>query len=173
MPREPRLLLEDRPTVYHVMSHTALEGYPIGSQEKECLVSCLRQHAKKYFIEIIGFCFMDNHFHLLLRALPATHVEDDEVLLRYRALHGDDAKISPVQLRSLKQQWCSLSRYMQELKQSFSRYYNKRHSRRGYFWSDRYKNVILEEGRTLVNCLAYIDLNPMRAGLVSRPDDYR
>jgi putative transposase len=33
--------------------------------------------------------------------------------------------------------------------------------------------VIVEKGETLINCLAYIDLNPLRAGLVDRPEDYR
>jgi hypothetical protein len=51
--------------------------------------------------------------------------------------------------------------------------YNKRHHRRGYFWGDRFKSVIVEKGETLINCLAYIDLNPLRAGLVERPEDYR
>jgi len=52
-------------------------------------------------------------------------------------------------------------------------YYNKRHHRRGYFWGDRFKSVIVENGETLINCLAYIDLNPLRAGLVERPEEYR
>jgi hypothetical protein len=47
------------------------------------------------------------------------------------------------------------------------------HNRRGYFWGDRFKSVIVDKGETLVNCLAYIDLNPLRAGLVDRPEDYR
>ena len=46
------------------------------------------------------------------------------------------------------------------------------HNRRGYFWGDRFKNVIVENGETLINCLAYIDLNPIRAGLVDRPEPY-
>ena len=45
--------------------------------------------------------------------------------------------------------------------------------RRGYFWGDRFKSVIVENGETLINCLAYIDLNPLRAGLVERPEQYR
>ena len=44
---------------------------------------------------------------------------------------------------------------------------------RGYFWGDRFKSVIVDKGETLVNCLAYIDLNPLRAGIVDRPEDYR
>jgi len=66
-----------------------------------------------------------------------------------------------------------LSEFMREIKVGFARYYNRRHNRRGYFWGDRFKSVIVEKGETLINCLAYIDLNPLRAGLVDRPEEYR
>jgi hypothetical protein len=62
---------------------------------------------------------------------------------------------------------------MKEIKQAFSWYYNQRHHRRGTLWGERFKSVIVENGETLINCLAYIDLNPLRAGLVDRPEDYR
>ena len=62
---------------------------------------------------------------------------------------------------------------MREIKIGFARYYNRRHNRRGYFWGDRFKSVMVDKGETLVNCLAYIDLNPLRAGLVDRPEEYR
>jgi hypothetical protein len=62
---------------------------------------------------------------------------------------------------------------MREIKVNFARFFNRRHHRRGYFWGDRFKSVIVESGETLINCLAYIDLNPMRAGLVERPEQYR
>jgi hypothetical protein len=62
---------------------------------------------------------------------------------------------------------------MREVKVGFARLYNRRHNRRGYFWGDRFKSVIVENGETLINCLAYIDLNPLRAGLVERPEQYR
>jgi hypothetical protein len=52
-------------------------------------------------------------------------------------------------------------------------YYNQRHNRRGTLWGERFKSVIVENGESLINCLAYIDLNPLRAGIVSRPEDYR
>jgi hypothetical protein len=62
---------------------------------------------------------------------------------------------------------------MKEIKQAFSWYYNQRHNRRGTLWGERFKSVIVENGETLINCLAYIDLNPLRAGLVKRPEEYR
>ena len=46
-------------------------------------------------------------------------------------------------------------------------------NRTGYFWGDRFKNVLIEKGEALINCLAYIDLNPVRAKIVKRPEDYR
>ena len=72
-----------------------------------------------------------------------------------------------------REKWSSLSEFIREIKLDFSRYYNKRHNRRGYFWGDRFKSVIVEDGETLINCLAYIDLNPVRAAIVERPEDYR
>ena len=54
-----------------------------------------------------------------------------------------------------------------------SDFYNKRHHRRGTLWGERFKSVMVENSETLINCLAYIDLNPVRAAIVERPQDYR
>lgn len=51
--------------------------------------------------------------------------------------------------------------------------YNKLHRRSGYFWGEKFKSVIVEDGDMLINCLAYIDINPVRANMVERPEDYR
>ena len=53
------------------------------------------------------------------------------------------------------------------------RCYNRRHHLKGFFWSERFKSVIVDNSETLINCLAYIDLNPVRAGIVSKPEAYR
>ena len=70
-------------------------------------------------------------------------------------------------------QLARVSEFVREIKVGFARYYNKRHIRRGYFWGNRFKSVIVDKGETLINCLAYIDLNPLRAGIVRQPEDYR
>ena len=49
-------------------------------------------------------------------------------------------------------------RVQTKCKRGHTRFYNKRHNRRGCFWGDRFKSVIVEDGQTLVNCLAYIIL---------------
>lgn len=68
---------------------------------------------------------------------------------------------------------CSLKLFMKELKERFSRWFNKRHGRRGTLWRDRYRSVLVEDGEALQTMAAYLDLNPLRAGLVSDPKDYR
>ncbi len=63
----------------------------------------------------------------------------------------------------------SLSEFVKEIKLGFTRYYNKAHKRSGFFWEQRFKSLIVENGETLINCLAYIDLNPIRANMVDQP----
>ncbi len=62
---------------------------------------------------------------------------------------------------------------IKRLSQYFPIFHNKRHDRRGTLWGERFKSLIVENGETLVSCLADIDLNPIRAGLVDRPEEYR
>ncbi|GAB6057671.1 hypothetical protein JCM31598_07880 [Desulfonatronum parangueonense] len=62
---------------------------------------------------------------------------------------------------------------MKDIKQGFTRYFNKIRGRKGFFWGERFKSLIVQEGASLVNLLAYVDLNPVRAGLVHKPEDYR
>jgi len=116
---------------------------------------------------------MGNHFHILAKMIPGKEYSDEDVKTRYKRYYGKDKQPGDGQIPLLRQKWSSLSEYVKEIKQTFSRYFNKVHGRRGFFWSDRFKSVIVEKGETFINCLAYIDLNPIRAGLVERPEDYR
>jgi hypothetical protein len=104
---------------------------------------------------------------------PEYQFTDEEIKKRYEDFYGDDRTFAYGQVPSLREKLSNLSEFVREIKVGFARYYNRRHNRRGYFWGDRFKSVIVEKGETLVNCLAYIDLNPLRAGLVNRPEDYR
>jgi REP-associated tyrosine transposase len=173
MARTPRILITGDPTAYHIMSRTALEGFPLGDVEKEYFVSVVRKVSKLYFVEILGFCCMSNHFHLLARMHAETDYSDEVVKKRLANFYGEDRVFEDEQLQTIRQKLESLSEYVREIKVRFARYYNKTHGRRGYFWGDRFKSVVVENGETLINCLAYIDLNPVRAGLVKRPEDYR
>ena len=116
---------------------------------------------------------MGNHFHLLVRMRPDSDHSDAEIKRRFHLLYGDNQLFIDGQIPFYRQKWANLSEFMREIKLNFTRFYNRRHGRRGYFWGDRFKSVVVEDGNTLINCLAYIDLNPVRAGLVEKPEDYR
>jgi REP element-mobilizing transposase RayT len=155
------------------MSRTALDGFPLGDIEKDFMIDLIRKYSALYFVEILGFCLMGNHFHILVRMFPEYKFTDDDIKKRFVGFYGDDRAFTDGQIPSLRMKLANLSEFVREIKVGFTRYFNRRHNRRGYFWGDRFKSVIVENGETLINCLAYIDLNPLRAGLVERPEQYR
>ena len=173
MSRIARMLRPDESTVYHVISRSALPAFPLGDADKDRLVFLLHKLSKLFFVDVLGFCMMGNHVHLALRVHPESSVEDAQVRERLEIDRGEGAFISALDIDMGRRRLCSLSEFMRSFKQSFGRYFNKKHNRKGYFWGDRYKSMIVQEGRTLINVLAYIDLNPIRAGIVAKPEDYR
>ena len=173
MPRTQRLIVKDETAVYHVMSRTALDGFPLDDVEKDFMLELIKRYAELYLVEILGFSLMGNHFHILLKMFPDDKFTDDDIKMRYERFYGDERPFADGEIPSLRVKLSSLSEFVREIKVGFTRYYNRRHNRRGYFWGDRFKSVIVENGETLINCLAYIDLNPVRAGLVDRPEEYR
>jgi len=167
------MIIADEKAVYHVMSRTALDGFPLKDVEKDFMLDLIKRFSALYFTEILGFCLMGNHFHLLVKMIPEDRFTDEDIQKRFETYYGESRDFAKGQIPYLREKLSSLSEFMREIKVGFARFYNRRHNRRGYFWGDRFKSVIVDKGETLVNCLAYIDLNPLRAGLVERPEDYR
>ena len=66
-----------------------------------------------------------------------------------------------------------LSEFMKTVMQRFTKWFNRTHGRTGNLWEDAFKSVIVEDGYAAKTIAAYIDLNPVRAGMVKDPADYR
>ena len=66
----------------------------------------------------------------------------------------------------------SLQQLLQAIGRSYVRYFNQVSGRSGTLWEGRYRSTVLQAERYLLPCMAYMDLNPVRAGLVSQPDAY-
>jgi REP-associated tyrosine transposase len=66
-----------------------------------------------------------------------------------------------------------ISYFMRAFQQRFTVVFNQTYDRHGRLWSDRFKSVILEKNHSLEACVVYVELNPVRAGLVEDPADYR
>jgi REP-associated tyrosine transposase len=173
MPRIARMIVRGEKSVYHVMSRTALDGFPFGAAEKDEFVKIIQKFSKLYFVEVLGFCIMGNHFHLVVQMNTDTDYTDEDIQKRFIGFYGDDRFFIKENIVDFRKKWSSLSDYIKDIKHAFSWYYNKRHHRRGTLWGERFKSVIVQRGETLINCLAYIDLNPLRAGIVDQPEAYR
>jgi len=65
-----------------------------------------------------------------------------------------------------------LPRLMQSVGRRYVRHFNDRHGRSGTLWEGRYRATVIETERYLLACMAYIDLNPVRAGLAAQARDY-
>ena len=118
MPRIARMIIKGEPAVYHVMSRTALDGYVIGDVEKEYLLKLIKKLSSIYFAEVIGFCLMGNHFHLLVRMHPGDENSDEEIKRRFKIMYGDESerKLADGQIPSLRLKWASLSEYVKDIK---------------------------------------------------------
>ena len=66
----------------------------------------------------------------------------------------------------------AMSLMMQSVGRSYVRYFNKRHNRTGTLWEGRYKSSVLDSEAYLLTCMSYIDLNPVRAGIVDAPENF-
>lgn len=147
--------------------------------------------AKFAGVEILTYCLMGNHFHLLVKVPPAPELPEKEVLRRlgliwsekrmteYNQLLGRLREQSAIadelidaELDRHRRRMYNLPEFVKDLKQSFSRHYNKAHARKGTLFEERYKSVLVQDGKALKMMAAYIDLNPVRAGIVDDPADY-
>ncbi len=66
-----------------------------------------------------------------------------------------------------------ISSMMQNLGRRYVRYFNTRHDRTGTLWEGRFKSSLIDSEQYLLACYRYIEMNPVRSGMVSRPQDYR
>ena len=62
MPRTSRMIIADEKAVYHVMSRTALDGFPLKDFENDFMLDLIKRFSSLYFTEILGICLMGNHF---------------------------------------------------------------------------------------------------------------
>ncbi len=67
----------------------------------------------------------------------------------------------------------TLAEIMKGINLSYAQYYKKRYKHIGHFWQDRYKSIIISKDDYLLACGSYVELNPVRAGIVEDPKDYK
>lgn len=179
---------------YHCMSRVVNGDFIFQDAERECFVRYMREYERFCGVRVLTFAILSNHFHLMVEvpARPATPLTADEYIARLEGLSSSsltaqtcrqrikqfraagDAAGEQAYLEKLSLQLWDISVFMQRLKQCFTQWYNSTHGRRGTLWEERFKSVLVQgEGDPLTTISAYIEMNPVRAGLAEDPKDYR
>ncbi len=180
-------------SVYHCLSRTVNKEFLWDDQAKEIFRKQLWKTAAFCGVEVLAYCFMSNHFHILVRVVSGrsdqltnegllqrlrnfyTNPRDVQVLGELQAgLCSQDAQQQAATRRRLLARMDDLSAFMKLLKQRFSIWYNRSHGRVGTHWCERFQSVLVEDTPHALRLVAaYIALNPVRAGLCRDPKDYR
>jgi REP element-mobilizing transposase RayT len=184
----------DRPVgYYHCISRVVDRRFIFGDTEKEHFGALMRECEGFCEVRVLTYCLMSNHFHVLVEVpqRPERLPTAEEVIQKLEKLSGhqhlgavrqqlasirsrNDVEAERRWLESYYARMWDVSAFMKLLKQRFTQWFNGRNGRKGTLWEDRFKSVVVEgAGQVLVAMAAYIDLNPVRAGLVKDPKDYR
>jgi hypothetical protein len=150
--------------------------YPFGPAEKEEFIRRVKRLAQLYVIEPIAVQVMGNHYHIILY-VPGRPPSNEQALRRFKRYYGSTRgiRVDSAKCSRLAAKLRDVSEFMRELQQPYTRWFNRTRSRprRGHLWGDRYKNTILEDGLAVWRCWLYVEMNPVRARMVSDPADYR
>ena len=183
---------EPKPAMYHCISRVVDRRFAFGDDEREHFRMFMRMQENFSGCRVLSYCVMSNHFHILLEVpqVPEGGISDGVLLKRLSAIYAEavvavvakelaDARGSGNQSYAEEihtrygYRMHSLSEFMKALLIRFTRWFNRTHQRCGTLWEERFKSVIVESGVAARTMAAYVDLNPVRAGMVADPAEYR
>ena len=180
--------------IYHCVTRTVNKEMLFDATAKEVLRRLTWRVADFSGVRVLTYCVMTNHFHVLVGIPDSSQVRvsDRELIRRYRVLYPQPTRYQVERAevlektlaeggeegealrRRLLARMHDISQFMKTLKQRFSIWFNRSRGRVGTLWSERFKSVLIEDSLAALRIVsAYIDLNPIRAGIVDDPKDYR
>jgi REP element-mobilizing transposase RayT len=190
-----RLLVPDGVSrCYHCLSRCVRRAFLCGEaapHRKDWIKQRLLELTQSFAIEVGAFAIMDNHLHLLVRTQPdwVDQWSDEEIARRWTRLYprtADDLRQASgitserdllkqlaadrVRIAVWRQRLASLSWFMKCLKEPIARRANREDDVTGHFWEGRFKVQALLDKTAVLACLAYIDLNPIRAAVAATPE---
>lgn len=164
---------------YHVHCRTAGKKIEFPLQPDDCqrkLIELLLHYCSAFCCRLAAFSVMGNHYHLVLRFDEFREMNQQELMKRALVLYPRSKKKledwSVSQWSRLNLRLYDLSELMRNVQASFARWYNLKVERKGRFWADRFNSTLLESGQAVLDCILYVDLNPVRAGLVRFPEQH-
>ena len=192
--RKQLISIEDTP-YYHIVSRCVRRAFLCGKDKysgrcyehrRKMIVDKIKQLAEVFNIDICAYAVMSNHYHLVLKVNSTKKWNEKQVLsywsslctvipLCKRFLDGEflsKAELNMVYLKidEYRQRLMSISWFMKLLNESIAKTANLEDKVKGHFWESRFKSQALLDERALLTCMAYVDLNPIRAAMAQTPE---
>ena len=188
----------DATLYYHCVSRCVRRAFLFGEDpysgqnfdhRKPWLVDRLALLGEVFAINIAAYAVMSNHYHVVLHVdqEQSSSWDRDEVIRRWLRLYKGDplvqrhlrgelrTKAEYRQLDLIVETWrerlASISWFMRCLNEHIARRANREDDRTGRFWEGRFKSRALLDEAALLSCMAYVDLNPVRAGISETLDE--
>jgi REP element-mobilizing transposase RayT len=182
---------------YHCVSRCVRRAYLCGfdsvsqtdyEHRRQWLEDKLHQTANAFSIRLCAYAVMNNHYHVVLHLRPdiARSWSKREVVKRWHLIfkgtylsqcYAANNSLLPAQHKVLEQDievWrerlSNLSWFMKIVNESIARRANMEDACTGHFWESRFKSQALLDERALLACMAYVDLNPIRAKMAGSPE---
>jgi REP element-mobilizing transposase RayT len=190
-PRSQLISLEATP-YYHCVARCVRRSWLCGNDRysgknfdhrKQWLVERLALLADVFAIDIAAYAVMSNHYHVVLHVDDARggRLTDDEVITQWTRLYrGPDLvqryktgmplmESETLLVKGVASRWrerlCSISWFMRCLNEYLARRANAEDGCKGRFWEARFHSQALLDEAAVLSCMAYVDLNPIRAGI--------
>lgn len=177
MARLSRIKIEDGGVFYHLCARVAgpKDAFPLDNKLcRRRIIDLIQLFSKVYCCSVLGFSIMGNHYHLFIWMDERYQIPRKDLRKRAEILYQ-----SSVLDGWQRSDWArfetrvfDVSELMRSLQSSIARWFNHTFNRRGRFWADRFKSTMFTEYKDALDCLLYIELNAVRAGLVERPEEY-
>ena len=197
-PNRCEIVGDDEVAVLHVFSRCVRRAFLCGvdpltgacyDHRKQFIQDRLEALAGVFAIDVMAYAIMSNHFHLVLRTRPDIVAEwsDEEVARRWWALFPkrrtktqtpaeprqselDMLTADPKKIAELRRRLSSVSWLMRCLCESIARQANAEDEVTGRFFEGRFKSVRLNDEASVLACMGYLDLNPVRAKMAETPE---
>lgn len=196
-PRKELVSVQDTP-YYHIVSRCVRRSFLCGldhstgkdyEHRRQWIEDRIRILSSLFSIDICAYAVMSNHLHIVIKLCPtqAQSWSNTEVVTRWLSLFKGPLLIqqwqsgeplSKAQLDTVsdmievyRERLANLSWFMKCLNEPIARQANQEDKCTGHFWESRYKSQALLTEEALLSCMAYVDLNPIRADIAKTPED--
>jgi len=185
------LISADQPGCYHLISRCVRRAFLCGDRaehRRAWVTERIQAAAASFTVDVLAYAVMGNHLHVVVRTDPdrVARWTANDVAQRWAVAHphlNAEGACEPwdpalIETKAGNAAWISRARgrlrsiswFMKSIKEQLARRANRADRCTGHFWEGRFQSVPLLDERAILACMAYVDLNPIRARMATTPE---